>query len=349
MSSNDRTNESPIEIARTHLLQPTGLDDGHLEQALNALLGGGVDSAELYFQVTRSESWSLEDGIVKEGSHSIDQGVGARAIAGEKTGFAYSDEIVLPALLQASTAASAIARSGKQVRVQAWQSKLVQSLYPPLDPLMTITDEQKVRLLEDVDRYTRSLDECVQQVMASLSASHEVILVCNTSGVLEADIRPLVRMNVSVIVERNGRREQGFAGGGGRDGYSRFLESDQPREFAAEAVRQAMVNLEAQPTPAGEMTVVLGPGWPGVLLHEAIGHGLEGDFNRKGTSAFSGKLGEIVASEFCTIVDDGTLPGRRGSLNIDDEGTVTQQTTLIENGRLCAYMQDQMNAKLMGM
>jgi TldD protein len=340
--------DNPIEVARNCLLVPTGLEDRHLDEALGKLLTGGVDSADIYFQFVRHESWSLEDGMVKEGSHSIDQGVGVRAIAGDKTGFAYSDELVVPALMSAADAASAIARQGQAGQLQAWQARVGHNLYPAIDPLTTISDGAKVELLQTVDRDTRALDPRVQQVMASLSATHEVILVCSSDGVMSADVRPLIRLNVSVIVEAKGRREQGFSGGGGRHGYDYFLQAGRAQEYGNEAVRQALVNLEAEPAPAGEMPVVLGPGWPGVLLHEAIGHGLEGDFNRKGTSAFSGRIGEKVASEFCTVVDDGTLEGRRGSLNIDDEGTPTAQTTLIENGQLKGYMQDKMNARLMG-
>jgi TldD protein len=341
------TNNS-IDIARSCLLVPTGLEDRHLDEALGRMLTGGVDAAELYFQFARQESWSLEDGQVKEGSHNIDQGVGVRAVAGEKTGFAYSDELVLPALLSASDAAGAIARKGHAGSVQAWQAHAGHALYPPIDPINTLGDEAKVALLQQVDRYARAIDPRVQQVMAGLSAVHEVVLICASDGTFAADIRPLIRLNVAVIVEEGGRREQGFSGGGGRHGYDYLLEGERANEFAGEAVRQALINLEAEAAPAGEMTVVLGPGWPGVLLHEAIGHGLEGDFNRKGTSAFAGRMGEKVASEFCTVVDDGTLQGRRGSLNIDDEGTLTRQTTLIENGRLTGYMQDKMNARLMG-
>jgi TldD protein len=341
--------DSPIDIARNCLLVPTGLEDRHLDEALGKLLTGGVDAADLYFQFVRNESWSLEDGMVKEGSHSIDQGVGVRAMAGDKTGFAYSDELVAPALMSVSKAASAIARQGQAGQLQAWQARAGHQLYPAIDPLSTLSDAAKVELLQRVDQDTRKQDPRVKQVMAGLAAVHEVILVCSSDGVLAADVRPLIRLNVSVIVESGGRREQGFSGGGGRHGYEYFLEGDRALEYGEEAVRQALVNLEAVAAPAGEMTVVLGPGWPGVLLHEAIGHGLEGDFNRKGTSAFAGRLGEKVASEFCTVVDDGTLPGRRGSLNIDDEGTPTEQTTLIENGRLTGYMQDKLNARLMGM
>ena len=340
--------DNHLDTAREVLLAPAGLSNADLEKSLGVLMAPGVDSADLYFQSMRHESWSLEDGIVKQGSYSIDQGVGVRAIAGDKTGFAYSDEIVLPSLLRATEAAAAIARSGNRTELNAWKVPAANQLYPTLDPLLSAVDDQKVALLQQADVRARALDPRVQQVMASLSAAYEVILVCGSDGTLSADIRPLIRMNVSVIVEENGRREQGFSGGGGRHSYDYLLDSKNPAAYVDEAVRQALVNLEAGPAPAGEMTVVLAPGWPGVLLHEAIGHGLEGDFNRKGTSAFSGRMGEKVASEFCTVVDDGAMPGRRGSLNIDDEGTVTRQTTLIENGRLVSYMQDKMNARLMG-
>ncbi len=340
---------NPVALARASLLAPAGLEDRHLDEALSRMLRGGVDHADLYFQFTRHESWSLEDSIVKEGSHSIDQGVGVRAMAGEKTGFAYSDELLVPALMAASDAAGAIARQGQAGRVAAWQPVTGRNLYPAIDPIDTLDDAAKVALLQRVDAETRKLDPRVKQVNASLAAAHDVILVCSSDGTFSADVRPLIRLNVSVIVEDNGRREQGYAGGGGRRAYEYFLEGDRCLEYGREAVRQALVNLEAQPAPAGEMTVVLGSGWPGVLLHEAIGHGLEGDFNRKGTSAFAGLIGEKVASELCTVVDDGTLAGRRGSLNIDDEGTPSSCTTLIEQGRLVGYMQDKMNARLMGM
>jgi len=341
--------DNPIEIARSRLLLPTGLEDSHLDEALGRLLTGGVDAADIYFQYVRHESWSLEDGIVKEGSHSIDQGVGVRAMSGDKTGFAYSDELLAPALMSVADAASAIARQGQTGSLQAWQAPVGRKLYPAIDPLTSLTDAAKVDLLQRIDQATRALDPRIKQVNASLAAAHEVILVCASDGTMSADIRPLIRLNVSVIAEQKDRREQGYSGGGGRHSYEYFLDGDKAFEYGREAVRQALINLESQPAPAGEMPVVLGPGWPGVLLHEAIGHGLEGDFNRKGTSAFAGRLGEKVASEFCTVVDDGTLEGRRGSLNIDDEGTLTNQTTLIENGRLTGYMQDKMNARLMGM
>jgi len=345
---NHPESSNPIRIARQSLLVPAGLEDLHLDRALNALMQNGVDSADLYFQVTRHESWSLEDGIVKEGSYNLDQGVGVRAMAGEKTGFAYSDELALPALMQASAAAGAIARSGRQGTVRVAVPQSGHRLYEPVDPVSSLADADKVALLQEIDRETRRLDSRVKQVMASLAGVQDVILVCSSDGVLAADVRPLVRLNVSVIVEDDGQREQGYAGGGGRFSYEYFFDGDRPMAYAREAVRQALVNLDAVPAPAGEMIVVLGPGWPGVLLHEAIGHGLEGDFNRKGTSAFAGRLGEKVASDLCTVVDDGTLDGRRGSLNIDDEGVPTQNTVLIERGKLTGYMQDRMNARLMG-
>jgi TldD protein len=338
----------PIELARQSILAPSGLDDDRIASVLGSVMGYSVDYADMYFQLSREESWSLEDGIVKDGTQSIEQGVGVRALAGEKTGFAYSDEILLPALTEASHAARAIARSGANTSLQAWHSSTGHQLYLPLDPLEGLSDADKVSLLEQVDVEARRIDPRVKQVMASLSGVHEVILVMASDGTVAADVRPLVRLNVSVIVEQDGRREQGYAGTGGRYAFTRFLEKDRWKELVQEAVRGALVNLDAVPAPAGTMTVVLGPGWPGVLLHEAIGHGLEGDFNRKGTSAFSGRIGEKVASEHCTVVDDGTLGSRRGSLNIDDEGTPTQCTTLIENGVLRGYLQDKLNARLMG-
>jgi TldD protein len=338
----------PLDLARQAILAPSGLDDDRIAGVLGNVMGYSVDYADLYFQLSREESWSLEDGIVKDGTQSIEQGVGVRALAGEKTGFAYSDEILLPALTEASHAARAIARSGSNTSLQAWRASTGHQLYLPLDPLEGMNDIDKVSLLEQVDAEARRIDPRVKQVMASLSGVHEVVMVMASDGTVAADVRPLVRLNVSVIVEHNGRREQGYAGGGGRYAFARFLDQDRWKELVREAVRGALVNLEAVPAPAGTMTVVLGPGWPGVLLHEAIGHGLEGDFNRKGTSAFSGRIGEQVASEQCTVVDDGTLGSRRGSLNIDDEGTPTQCTTLIENGILRGYLQDKLNARLMG-
>jgi TldD protein len=336
-----------LELAEQQLLAPGGLDQGKLEQVLGDLMGPAVDSGDIYFQSTRHESWVLEDGLVRTGTHSAEQGVGIRAISGEKTGFAYADEIILPSLLQASGAARAIARQGSQGRLQAWKRERAPALYGVDDPMQTLAAAEKVDVLRQVDAYARSRDPRVSQVIVSLAATHETILVAASDGTLAADVRPLVRLNVSVIAEQKGRREQGSDGGGGRFSYRTLLENDAWRGMADEAVRQALVNLEAEAAPAGKMTVVLGPGWPGVLLHEAVGHGLEGDFNRKGTSAFSGRLGQKVAADCVTVVDDGTIEQRRGSLTVDDEGTATQQTVLIENGVLRTYMQDKLNARLM--
>lgn len=340
--------DKALQIARERILAPSGLEDDHLIGLLARLSGPDIDYCDLYFQHSRHESWVLEDGIVKEGTQSIDQGVGVRAISGEKTGFAYSDEILLPALTQASDAARAIARSGGSGRIQAWQSSGKRQLYQPTDPIDSLEDRQKIAFLEAIDRTTRAIDHRVQQVIASISGLHEVVLVVGSDGTLSADVRPLVRLNISVILEQDGQREQGYGGIGGRYDYRQLFADGGPEKLARDVVRQASMNLEAKPAPAGTMTVVLGPGWPGVLLHEAIGHGLEGDFNRKGTSAFSGRIGERVANELCTVVDDGTLVGRRGSLNMDDEGTPTQRNILIENGILVSYLQDKLNARLMG-
>jgi TldD protein len=340
--------DKALQTAREHILGPSGLDEDHLISLLGKLSGPDIDYSDLYFQHSRHESWVLEDGIVKEGTQSIDQGVGVRAVSGEKTGFAYSDEILLPALTQASAAARAIARSGGSGQVQAWQRKSTQELYQPIDPVDSLDDKSKIAFLEAIDRTTRAIDSRVQQVIASISGLHELVLVVGSDGTFSADVRPLVRLNISVILEQDGEREQGYGGIGGRYDYKQLFADGGPEKLAQEVVRQASLNLEAKPAPAGTMTVVLGPGWPGVLLHEAIGHGLEGDFNRKGTSAFSGRIGERVANELCTVVDDGTLDRRRGSLNMDDEGTPTQCNTLIENGVLVSYLQDKLNARLMG-
>lgn len=340
--------ESSLDIARRRLLAPAGIDENDLHKVFGKLLGHAVDSGDLYFQSTRYESWVLEDGIVKEGNHSIEQGAGVRAISGDKTGFAYSDEILMPALLQASTAARAIAKQGSEGSLQAWHSRDANRLYPAIDPLEGMSADDKVNLLKQLDAEARQQDPRVKEVVVSLVGVHEVMMVAVSDGTLAADVRPLVRCNVTVTVEQDGRREQASSGGGGRSDYSFFVEQGRAKHYAHEAVRQALVNLEAVAAPAGTIPVVLGPGWPGILLHEAIGHGLEGDFNRKGTSAFAGLIGQQVASPLCTVVDDGTLEGRRGSLNIDDEGTVSQNTVLIEKGILKGYMQDRMNAGLMG-
>ena len=330
------------------LLTPTGLAHDQLGKVFSELAGPGIDAADLYFQNRISEAWVLEEGIVKEGNFNLDQGVGVRALAGEKTGFSYSNALTLPALLQAAQASRSIAQAGQQVQPVAIQSATQKALYPADNPLEVISREQKVALLKEVDAATRALDSRISQVTVSLTGSWEQVLVATLDGRLAADIRPLVRFNVSVIIEHNGRRERGTAGGGGRSDYRYFLAEERAMGYAREAVRQAQVNLEAIDAPAGMLPVVLGPGWSGVLLHEAVGHGLEDDFNRKGSSAYSGRIGEQVASPLCTIVDDATIPGRRGSLSMDDEGTPAQYTTLIEDGILRGYMQDSMNARLMG-
>ena len=346
---NKITTDDTLDLARQRVLAPAGLDENSIDRLMSRLLGASIDAADIYFQLSRHESWSMEDGIIKEGSFNRDQGVGLRAISGEKTGFAYSDQIVLPALEEAAGHARAIARDRKNGKVPVLHPGSGQVLYQPVSPLDSLTETEKIDLLKKVEAEARRLDPRVEQVIVSLSGLDETILVASSDGTLAGDVRPLVRMNVSVIVVDKDRREQGSSGGGGRVDYRYFLEQDRALEYAREAVRQALVNLEAVAAPAGTMPVVLGPGWPGVLLHEAVGHGLEGDFNRKGSSAFSGRIGEQVAAKGVTVVDDGTLPNRRGSLNIDDEGTPTQCTTLIEDGVLVGYMQDRMNARLMGM
>src|SRR5438309_1211734 len=340
--------EQLFSAAQSFLLAPHDLETGKLAGVFGSLLSHRLDYADLYFQYSRSEGWSLEEGIVKSGSFSIDQGVGVRAIAGEKTAFAYSDEISLPALDDAAKATRAIAAGGGRRHPAAVRKGASLRLYQPIDPLVSLEDTQKVKLLERLEQLCRARDPRVIQVMASLTAEYEVVFVARSDGVQAADVRPLVRLSVQVIVEQNGRREQGTGGGGGRSDYGHFTEQ-RLQEYAKHAVDQALVNLESRPAPAGTMTVVLGPGWPGILLHEAIGHGLEGDFNRKGVSAFAGRLGQKVASELVTVVDDGTIPNRRGSLNVDDEGTPTGRTVLIDNGILTGYMQDRLNARLMGM
>jgi len=358
--------DSIFALAQQSLLTPFALDERRLEQVFGKMLAHQVDYADLYFQYGRAESWSLEEGIVKSGSFSIDQGVGVRAVSGEKTAFAYSDDISLAALESAALATRAIARQGGTQSVAMLSNKsglshksaqdkksglLVQDkatqLYLPHDPIASIGALEKVALLERLERYARALDPRVTQVMAGLAGEYEVVLVARSDGLMNADIRPLVRLSLQVIVESNGKREQGSAGGGGRFDYAYF--SDEVlQKYAAEAVHQAVINLDARPAPAGNMTVILGAGWPGILLHEAVGHGLEGDFNRKGSSTFSGRIGEQVASKGVTVVDDGTIADRRGSLQMDDEGNPTQRTVLIEDGILKGYLQDTMNARLMG-
>lgn len=336
-------------IAKELLLKPAALDESGVEKLIRSMLSHRVDAADLYFQSCSSESWYLEDSEVKSGSYSIDRGVGIRAVSGEKTGYAYCDDILLPAMERAAQAARSIAFSGSAATqsIKIANSPIVR--YPGLNPIEGMTKQDKIALLEAIDKEARRIDPRVIQVNASLSGCYEVVMVADMHGHMIADIRPMVSVHVSVIVEDKGRRESGRSGGGGRVDYAFFLDEDRALGYARAAVHEALVNLEAEDAPAGMMPVVLGPGWPGVLLHEAVGHGLEGDFNRKGLSAFSGRIGQQVASPGVTVVDDGTLTDRRGSLTMDDEGTPTQCTTLIENGVLVNYMQDKLNARLMGM
>jgi len=338
-----------LDVARRLLLEPFGLDESDLIHTLSAIKAHKVDEADLYFQYTRAEGWSLEEGIVKTGSFSIDQGVGVRAVSGEKTAFAYSDDISLASLTDAAHTVRTIAAASKAARVKVPARKVAgsRSLYQDLDPIASLDSTQKVALLGRVETMARAKDPRVSQVMAGLASEYDVVLIARADGTLAADVRPLVRLSVTVIAEQNGRREMGSAGGGGRFGLDHFDDA-LAQSYVDEAVKAALTNLEARPAPAGEMSVVLGPGWPGILLHEAIGHGLEGDFNRKGSSAFSGRIGKRVAAKGVTVLDDGTLPDRRGSLNVDDEGNTSQRNVLIEDGILKGYIQDAMNARLMG-
>jgi TldD protein len=338
-----------LATARSLLLEPYGLTDAALTRALNTMALHRIDDADLYFQYTRSEGWSLEEGIVKSGSFSIDQGVGVRAVSGEKTAFAYSDDISEAALQDAARTVRSIAAAGQSRRVKVDTPHQVpgsRALYAPMDPIASLDSTQKVALLEMVEKLARARDPRVVQVMAGLAGEYDVVLVARADGTLAADVRPLVRLSVTVIAEQGGRREVGSSGGGGRFGMG-YFHDHMIAKYVEEAVNSALTNLESRPAPAGEMTVALGPGWPGVLLHEAIGHGLEGDFNRKGSSAFSGRIGQRVASKGVTVLDDGTMADRRGSLNIDDEGHVSQRNVLIEDGILRGYIQDSMNARLM--
>ncbi len=338
-----------LSTARQLLLEPYGLTQSHLTQALNLMAAHRIDDADLYFQYTRSEGWSLEEGIVKSGSFSIDQGVGVRAVSGEKTAFAYSDDISEAALLDAARTVRTIAAAGQSRRVKINAPEKVasaRSLYGGLDPIATLDSTEKVALLEKVEKLARTKDPRVVQVMAGLAAEYDVVMVVRADGTLGADVRPLVRLSVTVIAEQAGRREVGSSGGGGRFGFA-YFDDALIEQYVSQAVGTALTNLDSRPAPAGEMTVVLGPGWPGVLLHEAVGHGLEGDFNRKGSSTFSGRIGERVAAKGVTVLDDGTIADRRGSLNIDDEGHPSQCNVLIEDGILKGYIQDSMNARLM--
>ena len=343
-------NKDLFDTAHSALLAPTGLDEQRLNTVMQKLTDvSGNDFADMYFQYSKHESWSLDEGKVKTGSFNIDQGVGLRSICGEKTAFAYSENLEYTAILAAADVVSAIGRQGQNKgKALQWQPSPVSALYRDVDPVSALDDKSKVAILEQADQLARQHDPRVKEVMASLSAVYEVVMIVTSDGRQIPDVRPLIRLNVSVIVEQNGKRERGSMGGGGRFAFD-YFDSDTVKYYSHEAVRQALVALEAIDSPAGTMPVVLGSGWPGILLHEAVGHGLEGDFNRKGTSAFAGRIGEKVASELCTVVDDGTLPERRGSLSVDDEGNQTSNTVLIEKGILKTYMQDEQNARLMKM
>ena len=342
------TDPHALALAKRNFLEPAGLSDAGLLDLCGSLAGPAVDDADLYFQYARSESWMLEDGIVKDGSFDISKGVGVRVVSGDKSGFAYADEILMPALVDAGKAARSIVRTGQSGSVRARPPAHVTAVYDAADPLAAMKSTDKVELLRSIDAMARRKDARVKQVIASLSGSYQVILIAGLNGVLTPDVRPLVRIGVSVVVEQDGRRESGREGAGGRYDYRKLFEQHPAEGLVDKAVESALLNLEAVAAPAGEMVVVLGPGWPGVLLHEAVGHGLEGDFCRKGTSAFAGRSGDKVAAAGVTVVDDGTLPQRRGSLSVDDEGTPTACTTLIENGVLKGFMQDKLNARLMG-
>ncbi|HZZ94383.1 MAG TPA: metalloprotease TldD, partial [Usitatibacter sp.] len=338
---------STLDIAKATLLTPFGMDEVDARRVFGTILAHRADDADLFFQYSRSEGWTLEEGEVRNGTFSIDQGVGVRVVAGEKTAFAYADDIHPAALEAAAKVTRAIASQGGSGEPGQAIVRPGSALYAPIDPIAQFDDTGKVRILESLERHARAADPRVKQVIGRLSGEYDVVLVARADGVLAADVRPLVHLSLTVIVEQDGRREQGHQGAGGRFGYAYFTE-DRLEALSREAVRQALVNLDARPAPAGMASVVLGPGWPGILLHEAIGHGLEGDFNRKKTSAFAGLLGKRIASPGVTVIDDGTLPDRRGSLTVDDEGTPTSRTVLIEDGVLVGFMQDRLNARLMG-
>jgi len=349
MKSTDQ-NLNVLAAAHDVLLTPFGLDELRLRKTLDTMCTHGIDYADLYFQFTKSESWLLEESIVKTGSFCIEQGVGVRAVSGDKTAFSYSDEISEHALSDAAMVTRAIARQGSEDKkfISGFRKNIYNPLYLPIDPLVSLETTQKIKLLERVEVLARSKDQRVIQVIAGLAAEYDIILVARSDGLMASDIRPLVRLSVTVVVEQNGRRETGSSSGGGRYSYD-YFSNTLVEKYVSEAVNSALVNLDSCSAPAGLMAVVLGPGWPGILLHEAIGHGLEGDFNRKGSSAFSGRIGERVAAKGVTVLDDGTIQNRRGSLNIDDEGNPSQCTTLIEDGILKSYIQDTMNARLMNM
>ncbi len=343
-----KVSSTHFDTATQALLAPAGLDIGNLQNVLGDMMSHKIDYADLYFQYSRSESWGLEEGQVKSGNFSIDQGVGVRAVSGEKTAFAYSDDITLSALQEAAKATKAIASLGGEQTARSVIQRAAPQLYLPHDPIASLSAEAKVKLLEKLESIARKLDPRISQVTASIAGEYEVIMIARHDGVMAADVRPLVRLSINVIAESGDRREQGSAGGGGRFDYSYFTD-EILHDYAKKAVHQAIINLDARPAPAGSMTVVLGSGWPGILLHEAIGHGLEGDFNRKGSSAFSNMIGQKVAAKGITIVDDGTIQDRRGSLSVDDEGNPTNRTVLIEDGILRGYIQDTLNARLMNM
>lgn len=342
------TSKNVIVSARQALWDPDEIGEPEVTGLLGRLSAKDIDTGELFFQLLRHEAWGLEDGKVKSGAYSVDRGVGVRAISGEKTGFAYADNIALPALREATEAARSIARTGYGSGTGVLTGTAAAVRYADVDPIASASEDDKVALLHRIDSLARSLDPRVSEVVVRVSLDCEINLVVTTDGLMSGDSRPMARFDVMVLAEHNGRRERGSSGGGGRFDTGWLFNSDAADQYAREAVRMALVNLDALDAPAGAMPVVLGPGWPGVLLHEAVGHGLEGDFNRKGTSAFAGRMGEAVASELCTVIDDATLADRRGSLSVDDEGTPGQHTTLIENGVLVGYMQDKHNARLMG-
>ena len=337
-----------IDDARKALLDAGEIGDGDVDRLLGRLTSNQIDDGELFFQVSRNESWSLEDSRVKDGAYHVDRGVGVRAVSGERTGFSYVNDIALPRLAEATDAARSIARSGGNAIAGPLSPGVPAPRYQAVDPLASAGETDKVALLSRIDSFARGLDSAVREVHVTVALNQDINLVVATDGTFSADVRPMARFSIEVIAERDGRRERGVSGGGGRIDATWLFDTNAAEDHAREAVRAALVNLDAVDAPAGAMPVVLGPGWPGVLLHEAVGHGLEGDFNRKGTSAYAGRIGETVASKLCTVVDDATLPDRRGSLTVDDEGTPGERTVLIEDGVLRGYMQDKLNARLMG-
>ena len=339
--------EKTLKTVKSTILESAQLHEADISKIVESIHSKGIDIADLYFQVNRQESWAMEDGKIKEGAFSLDKGVGVRVVSGDKTGFAYSDDLSLSAIKEAANATQSIARHGKSTSLKIASFKQTKERYSAIDPLNSISDQDKIDLINELNDSARQIDQRIEQVNISLSSNQDMILIATANGPLLADIRPLVRLNVSVILEKNNRREQGYAGGGSRSGLDYFLDNTIGIDLAKEAIRQASIQMEAEAAPAGSMPVVLGSGWPGILLHEAVGHGLEGDFNRKGVSTFSGRVGDQVASSLCTIVDDGTIPHRRGSLAIDDEGVPGQYNVLIQDGILKGYMQDRMNANLM--